>query len=285
MTRAGDVLFKLQDYAVHVATVPSGGGSVTLLATFQSETPSWHPDGRRIGITYGSWHRVIDDFHYPDIAQDVGIVLLDQPLPASAPAQIVSATSSEDQSLCWSPDGRFIAFTTDTARLQPQARGLPSWERPRERNAIILIGVDQARGEVRETQREVPLSDFGGQPLHVEWAPDSERLFFDSDDGGDHRSLNVVGRTGGHVTRLHAFESEQGFSGIGVSPDGQSIAFVVRARDGFYQIFVVPSTGGSPVQVTSDPTHKTQPAFSPDGKTIALTVWRYDELFLALKRR
>ncbi len=327
VTRAGNVLFKLQDYAVHVATVPSAGGGVTLLASFQSETPSWHPDGRRIGITYGPWRRVIDDFRYPDIAQDVGILSLDQPRPATAPARVVSATSSEDQSLCWSPngrfialhshfgpsddvflmpadlsrpprqistggnetgwprwspDGRFIAFTTDVAA---SARGLPSWERPRERNAIMLIGIDQATGELKQAQKELLLSEFEGQPLHVEWAPDSERLFFDSNDGGDRRSLNVVRRGGGRVTRVHSFDSEQALSGIGVSPDGRSLAFVAPARDGFYQIFVVPSTGGTAVQVTSDPTHKTQPSFSPDGKTIALTVWRYEVSFLALKPR
>ncbi|HVQ31358.1 MAG TPA: hypothetical protein VMV21_17315, partial [Vicinamibacteria bacterium] len=181
-------------------------------------------------------------------------------------------------------DGRFIVFTTDSAHLQPAARGLPSWERPRERNALVLIGVDQESGTVREEQREVPLEAFAGQPLHVEWGPDSGHLYFDSNDGGDRRSLNVVGREGGRVTRLHAFESEEGFAGIGLSPDGRSIAFVAPARDGFAQIFVVPSAGGPPVQVTSDPTNKTQPSFSPDGKTIALTLWRYDELFFALER-
>jgi Tol biopolymer transport system component len=327
VTRTGDVLFKLQDYAVHVAMVPASGGPATLLASFQSETPSWHPGGRQIGITYGPWRRVRDDFRYPDIAQDVGVLSLDQPLPATAPFQVVSATSSEDQSVCWSPngrfialhshygpsddiflmpadlsrpprqistdgsetgwprwspDGRFVAFTTDVA---PVVRGQPSWERPREQNGIILIGVDQATGEVREPQQQVALSEFKGQPLHAEWAPDSGRLFFDSNDGGDRRSLNVVSRAGGRVTRVHAFESEQGFSGIGVSPDGRSIAFVAPAKDGYYQIFVVPSTGGAPLQVTSDSTHKTQPSFSPDGKTIALTVWRYEELFFALSKR
>ena len=330
VTRAGEVLFKVQDYAVHVATVPAAGGAASLVASFQSETPSWHPSGREIGITYGSWRRFMDDFHYPDIAQDIGVVSLDLALPARAPARVLSATASEDQSVCWSPNGRFMAlhshfgpsddvflvpadlsrpprqistggsetgwprwspdgrhivFTTDTARLQPSARGLPSWERPRERNAIIVIGVDQESGEVTEEQREVPLGDFQGQPLHVEWAPDSRRLFFDSNDGDDRRSLNTVAREGGRVTRLHAFESEEGFSGIGASPDGRSLAFIAPARDGFAQIFVVPSTGGTPVQVTSDPSHKTQPSFSPDGKTIALTVWRYEVELFSLGRR
>jgi Tol biopolymer transport system component len=49
------------------------------------------------------------------------------------------------------------------------------------------------------------------------------------------------------------------------------------------QIFRVPTSGGTPEPLTSDPTHKTQPAYSPDGRTIALTVWSYDAQFWQLR--
>jgi len=42
-------------------------------------------------------------------------------------------------------------------------------------------------------------------------------------------------------------------------------------------------SGGSPVQVTRDPSHKTQPTWSPDGRAIAFTVWNYDAQFWTLK--
>ena len=33
------------------------------------------------------------------------------------------------------------------------------------------------------------------------------------------------------------------------------------------------------VQLTTDPSNKTQPAFSPDGARVAFTVWSYDAIF------
>ena len=52
-----------------------------------------------------------------------------------------------------------------------------------------------------------------------------------------------------------------------------------RHFDGFFQIFRLPIAGGAPVQVTRDPSNKTQPAWSPDGQRIAFTVWNYDAQF------
>ena len=80
------------------------------LATFQSETPSWDPAGRSIGITYGTWRRLVDDAKYPDIAQEAGIITVNADQPATQPASVVHASDSEDQSLCWSPNGKWIAF-------------------------------------------------------------------------------------------------------------------------------------------------------------------------------
>ena len=40
---------------------------------------------------------------------------------------------------------------------------------------------------------------------------------------------------------------------------------------------------GAPVQVTTDRSHKTQPAWSPDGRHLAFTVWNYDAQFWRMR--
>ena len=102
----GSLLFKVQSYRTIVALAPAEGGPSQPLASFQSETPSWDPTGRFLGITYGTWRRVVDDAKYPDIAQDAGIIAVDPAQPAAQPSSVAHASGSEDQSLCWSPNGR-----------------------------------------------------------------------------------------------------------------------------------------------------------------------------------
>ena len=82
---------------------------------------------------------------------------------------------------------------------------------------------------------------------------------------------------------MRRFASEHDAPGLAASPDGRHVAFIERARDGFFQVFRMPVAGGNPIQVTSDPSHKTQPAWSPDGTQIAFTVWNYDAQFWRLR--
>jgi dipeptidyl aminopeptidase/acylaminoacyl peptidase len=65
-----------------------------------------------------------------------------------------------------------------------------------------------------------------------------------------------------------------GRDGIGFprwSPDGSRIAFIAQTGggDSTAQVFVLPMTGGEPVQVTSAPNDVQQIDWSPDGKVIA----------------
>src|SRR4029078_12475955 len=106
------------------------GGFSEPLATFCSETPSWDPSGHFLGITYGTWRRLIDDAKYPDIAQEAGIIAVNAGSAATDIARIVDNSESEDQSLCWSPNGRCIAYhshkeQSDDVWLRPADGSVP----------------------------------------------------------------------------------------------------------------------------------------------------------------
>ena len=311
VTRDDSVLFKVQSYRTVVARVPAAGGVARSAATFQSETPSWDPTGRLLGITFGTWRRVVDDAKYPDIAQDAGIIEVGEAAPADRVTRVVHASASEDQSLCWSPNGRWIAFhshkdqsddiwlraATENAeprRISFLGRGAevgwPRWspdgrallftgaDRAAHRNVAYVVGVSQESGEPTGQPNAIAINTTADVE-HAEWLPDSRRIAVLIKEGPGRQLLAVASREGGELQVIHRFASEHDTSGLGISPDGREVAFIAPAPDGFFQVFAVPLGGGAPRQVTTDPSNKTQPAWSPDGGWIAYTVWSYDVQF------
>jgi TolB protein len=165
----------------------------------------------------------------------------------------------------WSPDGQWVLYNG----ASPATR----------RSALFVIGIDQASGAITSQPREVAVPGFSGEIGHGEWLPDNTTIVAHAKEGPGRHAIVAVPAEGGTSRAVYRFASEHDFPGLGVSTDGQRIAFIAPAPDGFFQVFVLPTGGGTPKQLTFDRTHKTQPTWSPDGGRVAFTVWSYEVQF------
>ena len=301
----GTTVFKVQTYRTFVADAPAAGGATRQLTSFQAETPSWHPTQPRIAFTYGTWRRVVDDAKYPDIAQEIGVIEVKDGPPAAAPLEIIARSDSEDQAMSWSPNGKWIAFHThremsDDVWLRPvdgeQADkritflgrgaevGWPRWapngktlllDGTNQAGASVMftIGLDQDTGQVTAPLTELAAPGF--EITHGEWLPDGRRVVAIAKEGPGRHAVVLMTASGGAAQVLHRFDTEHDFPGLSVAPDGSAFTFVAPGSS-FYQLFRRALGGGPVEQLTFDPSHKTQPAWSPDGARLAFTAWSYD---------
>ncbi len=164
----------------------------------------------------------------------------------------VQSSTSEEQGMCWSPNGKWVTFhshfgPSDDLWIEPadgsqpsrqitrdgHETGWPRWspdgkwlvypshvnDRPKAR--IYVVGMDQETGTVTQPQEEVPLEGFTQHAMQTEWMPDSETLVFESAGPPGKKAIYTVPRTGGTPRLIHRWDSEQHYSGIGLSPDGR----------------------------------------------------------------
>lgn len=121
-----------------------------------------------------------------------------------------------------------------------------------------------------------PVTSGAADDLYPSWAPD-DRIAFASD------------REGAQGIWLHDLETgldaplavgELSATSPAFSPDGAQIAFEGRAPGSLQtDVYVVASTGGTPVQLTSSTANDAGPAWSPDGQTVyfvSTRTGRYD---------
>jgi Tol biopolymer transport system component len=183
----------------------------------------------------------------------------------------------------WSPDGHSVllngARKSDGPAFAKATAGQAA-------SVLYTIGVDQDTGATTSELREIKVSGITGEMGHAEWLPGSASVVALVKESAGRHAIVTVPAAGGAATPVHRFGSEHDFSGLGVSTDGRFVAFVAPAPDGFFQVFVkAVGQPTPPVQLTTDPSHKTQPTFSPDGSRVAFTVWSYTATFWSFKDR
>jgi dipeptidyl aminopeptidase/acylaminoacyl peptidase len=235
--------------------------------------PRVSPDGSR--VAYQVWR--IDRE-----ANEYRSAIWVAPLDGSEEPRQFTAGERRDGGAQWSPDGRWLAFTSNRGGEKEQAQ---------------LYVIPSEGGEARK------LTSLAESVEEIAWAPDSARiaitarvrdaayeeeddrkraprrltrLFYKLDSVGwttdRHRHLHVVPLDGGDVRQLTDGDCEDGNPAW--SPDGTRIVFSALRGDRWdvelvSRLYSVSADGGEPEPLDCGDGIYEHPVFSPDGSRIA----------------
>jgi acylaminoacyl-peptidase len=192
-----------------------------------------------------------------------------------------------------SPDGKTVAYVVTGA------------DRMKDSMPSSLWLVDTAGGAPRR------LTDGPYQDTAPRWSPEGDRLAYLTNRSGK-KQIRVRTLASGKEVEITALEDAP--SNLAWSPDGRSLAYLARVpakpawsvktpdrppgaewapdpivvtrlrwrndgsgyvKPGYVHVFVVPSEGGAPRQITTgDFDHRGEPAWTPDGRTILVASLR-----------
>jgi tricorn protease len=168
----------------------------------------------------------------------------------------VTNTPGSEEQLAWAPDSRRLAYSSDRDG---------GWH---------LYLYDFA------TRTETPLTRGAGNDISPRWSPDGRRIAFVRD--GEH--LHVLDVAAGTERRVASarlsrppFVDERE---VAWSPDGRWLAYVTSTgAKQFGNVFVVPSDGGTPRQVSwLSNTNGGGVSWSPDGTFLTLATGQRTEM-------
>jgi Tol biopolymer transport system component len=172
----------------------------------------------------------------------------------------LAASPGADGGAAWSPDGRWIAFTSSRTG----------------QGDLYLLDVDAIDAPPRRLT-----TDPDATELFAAWSPDSAKLAFvgHSDRGDNLWWFPALDQPAVRVTDWDRSQLRPSFS-----PDGAHLAFYANHEDETrFDLYVVDAkTGGSPVAVAQDVVlNATGPTWTPDGKALIAVLdddARYDPI-------
>ncbi len=179
----------------------------------------------------------------------VALLIYRRPQPSLAPAQRALSRLTFDPGLqfgaTWSPDGRFIAYSSD-------------------RGGKFDIWVQQVSGG-----NPIQVSHFPGHNWQPNWSADGKQIVFRSEGGEG--GLYIVPALGGHEQKISSFGYHPRWS-----PDGSQILFQATfLRGGENTLYVVALDGSAPREALGEflqqaPAQLIAAAWHPDGKRVSV---------------
>jgi len=154
------------------------------------------------------------------------------------PVAVTQGKLSHEESPCWSPDGKRIAYTST-----------------RHGNQELYTSLPDGKDEVRLTSD--PAID-----AHPAWSPDGRRLAFATNRWGD-LEIATIDANGENLTRLTESPGLDDYPAW--SPDGQQLALTSN-RDGNFEIHVLDLATGGIRNATRNAAIDNFPTWSPDGR-------------------
>ncbi|HJV23600.1 MAG TPA: CehA/McbA family metallohydrolase [Holophagaceae bacterium] len=225
-------------------------GTTTALQLTDSEgtdhQPDWSPDGRTIAFV-----------RYTGRALE--LMSLDV---ASGRETALTANGAVNVEPRWSPDGSKLAFVSTEGT-----------------GHFLLKVADLKAGRLAEVRTLTPdrrsaipryyYSPFD-HALNPTWTRDGKELVFLSNREVGHGSGNLVRMpvAGGAQTLIHAEETSW-HARPDVSPDGSRMVYSSHQGAQWQQLWLLPTKGGYPFQLTFGDWDATNPRWSPEGRRIA----------------